>query len=311
MTRGITDHYLFQMGTKKNFIGNMFHEKDMDGAYDDFITWEGLGLPQEHFPMQPVNMDGIRPSYGYRILARTWTLGIVLPLEDQEDDLYNIIHRLFPKAGGEFAESYYNLEQILGAQLFGLYGFQTGTGVPFSPNGLSFFNTAIPMSLGNQAQTWSNTTSVAADLSVGTAQIARAQMRIQKKPNGITVMNNPLKRVMVHPNEELIAKQIFQYGEREPNTTDNNRNYIADDNIQIVVNPYFEYSGATGATQTPQAFNSVVFQGEEHWCFWQKRDDLKTYPDFDNERLADVITTRKRFGYGIVDPRGLFGLKGL
>lgn len=308
-SRGIKRHYLFETSLKTDYIGAMFHEEPLDGAYYDYVQWEGLGLPQEHWPLQRVGLDGIRPSWTVRIVARTFTLGIVIPYEHKADDLYNILHQLFPMAGGEFAASYYALRQILGAQFFGLYGFQSGTSVPFSPDGLSFGNTAHPMSYYNQAQTWSNTTTIPSDLSIATAQIAWAQIRTQKRPSGLQVLDNRLARVMVHPNEELVARQIFK-SPMERGTSDNNENYLSRENVTIVSNPYFEYSGTGGAAQTPQAFNSTIFQGETHYCIWAPRSDMQVFDRFDNSVMGDVITTIKRFGYGLIDPRGLFLLKG-
>lgn len=310
MSRGITEHYLYEYDQQNDFIGEFFHDGDMNGAYQDEQQWEGLGLPQEHFPLQRVNVDGVRPSYNVRYLARSWTLGIIIPLEDKEDDLYGIIHKFFPMAGGEFARSYSALQQVLGAQFFGLYGFQTGTSVPFAVDGVSFFNTAHPMSLSNQATTWANRPSVDADLSVATGQIMKAALKTQKRPNGIQPLNNRLARVMVHPNEEIVARQIFQQKDRERGTTDNNSNKWLADDVDIVVNPYWEYSGTNGALQVGAAFNSYVGQGDTHFCKWLKRSNMKTYSEFDNTIFADIITTMKRFAYGMSDPRGIWGSKG-
>lgn len=309
ITRGISNHYLYELDQQQDYAGAFFHDDNMDGAYEDAVSWEGLGLPVEHLPLERANFDGIRPSYGVRYFARSWTLGVVIPLEDRQDDLYGIIHKMLPMAGGEFARSYYALQQILAAQFFGLYGFMSGTSVPFSPDGLSFFNTAHKMSLGNQATTWSNRPSVAADLSISTAQMAEASMQVQKRPNGLQFIPNKIKRVMVHPNERLVAKQIFGYGERERGTTDNNRNYLADEDVEVVSNPYWEYSGTNGLTNN--AFNSWFAQGRTHYCRWKKRSDLQVFSRFDNSVFADIITCIKRFAYGLDDSRGLYGSPGL
>ncbi len=282
----------------------------MDGAYDDEVTWEGLGTPQEHFPLQPVNYDGIRPSWTVRYLARSWVLGIVVPIEDKRDDLYGIIHKFFPMAGGEFGRSYALLKQLLGAQFFGLYGFQSGTQVPFAPDGLSFFNTAHPTSESNSTP-WANRPSTDANLSESLVKMAISGLKTQKRPNGQGVLQNELRRVMVHPNEEVIARQIFESNTWEPRTTDRNTNqFVGGLNVQVVVNPYWEYSGAVGALApdfSEQAFNAVVFQGDTHYCKWKNRSELETFDRFDNDIMGDIITTMKRFCYGLTDVRGLWG----
>lgn len=306
MCRGISNHYLYESDQLTNYIGALFHTSDMDGAYEDDVTWEGLGLPQEHLPLQRVNLDSVRPSWTVRYLARSWTLGIVVPLEDKRDDLYGIVHKFFPMAGGEFARSYWALEQILGAQFFGLYGFQTGTSVPFSPDGLSFFNTAHRMSKDNPT-TWSNRPSVDMDLSIALAQLADAAMRIQKRPNGIQPIGNKVARVMHHPNERLVAKQIYQNTEQF-DTANRAKNYLADEKVELISNPFWEYSGAVGATVS--AFNSTVFQGDTHYCKWKRRMELETFSRFDNSIFADIITAMKRFAFGLTDVRGLYGSKG-
>lgn len=316
MTRGISLHGLYEMEQQPDYIGQMFHEENMDGAYEDHVTWEGPGLPTEHFPMQRVNLDGVRPSYAIRYLARSWTMGTVIAIEDQQDDLYNLIHKFFPMTGGEWGMAYYALKQILGAQFYGLYGFQSGTSVPFSPDGLSFGNTAHPVSKANTANTWANTTSTAADLSYVTASIMRANLWGQPRPNNTQKLLNKLARVMVHPNQELLAKLIFEYSKERFDTANRSKNYNADYNVDVVVNPYFEYSGAAGATSgfgglTSAAFNSVVGQGQTHYCRWKKRMEMKVYSRFDNSIMADILTCMERFGYGLDDARGLFFLRGL
>lgn len=314
LSRGIDQHVLYESQVQEDYIGDFFHEEDMDGAYDDDVTWQGIGVPQEHFPLQTVSYDGIQPSWTVRYLARSWTLGIVVPLEDKQDDLYGIIHKFFPMAGGEFARAYSLLKQLLGAQFFGLYGFQSGTSVPFSPDGLSFFNTAHPMSSSNLTQTWANRPSTDADLSESLAKMAISGLKTQKRPNGQGVLANKLRRVMVHPNEEIIARQIFESMNWEPRTTDRNDNrYVAGLNVDVCVNPYWEYSGTNGASApnfSEQQFNSVVFQGDTHYCKWKNRSDLQYFDRFDNTVFADIITVMKRFCYGLTDARGLFGSKG-
>jgi len=302
-TRGIREHYLFELSQQEDHISPFFHQGDMDGAYDDFVQWEGMRLPQEHFPLMAVNFDGIRPSWTVRIIARAFTLATVVPLEDKRDDLYGIIHKFFPMTGGEFALSYYALKQILGAQFFGLYGFQSGTAVPFAPDGLSFMNTAHPMSKSN-ATTWSNTTSVAADLSMAIFQMADAAMRTQKRPNGVQTIPNRLARLLCHSNERVVALQITQQA-MEPYTSDNNDNVLKRENVQVCDNPYFEYSGDSGATDN--AFNSYMFQGNTHYCRWLSRSDMEIFTRFDNTVFADIISTIVRYGFGLIDPRGLWG----
>lgn len=308
MTRGISDNVLYETAQLPDYAADFFHQGDMDGAYQDEVTWEGLGLPVEHYPLQRVNFDGIRPSWQIRYLARSWTLGVVIPLEDQQDDLYGIIHKFFPMTGGEFARSYYALKQILAAQFFGLYGFQTGTSVPFAPDGVSFFNTAHQLSQSNTT-TYSNTLSTAADLSYTTAVIMKAAMRTQKTPNGFIPIPNRVKRVMVHPTQEVIARLVFEYGKELYDRTNRAKNFVADDNVEVCVNPFWEYSGSTGTATN--AFNSWFGQGETHYCKWLNRSAFKTYSHFDNTIFADIITCMERFAYGLTDARGLFGSRGV
>lgn len=290
-----------------DYVGEFFQEEDMDGAYDDEVSWQGIGVPQEHFPLEPVTYDGIVPSWSVRYLARSWTLGIVVPIEDQEDDLYGIIHKFFPMVGGEWARSYQLLEQLLGSQFFGLYGFQSGTAVPFSPDGLSFFNTAHPVSMEN-TQTWANRPTVDADLSTSIIWMADAAMRTQPRPNGMAALDNSLKRLMVHPQFRIPAKQLLNYGDWERGTADRNTNqYVAELGVKVVANPYWIYSGTQGALANPVEYNSYFFQGDTHFCKWKNRSDLQIYDRFDNSVMGTIITCMKRFCYGLSDPRGLWG----
>lgn len=310
-TRGISDHFLYESGMYDDFVKQMFHMGSLDGAYEDEQTWRGAGLPDLHSPMQPINMDGIEPSWNYRYWAQSWTMGTVIPLEAKRDDLYNIIHRFFPMVGGEWAISYLTLKNILAAQFYGVYGFQSGTSVPYMADGVSLYNTAHDTAKTDGTH-WSNTPATAIDLSIAGAMLMRAALRTQKRPSAAgTPLNNKLAKVMVHPNQELVARQIFKYGTWEAHSPDRTPNYLADDNVDILVNPYFEYGGGHSATYDGlTAYNAWVGWGQTHYCHWKERSDLETFSDFKETILADVITALERFAYGATSALGTYGCIG-
>lgn len=310
LSRGIREHYLYENQQMRDYVGEFFQEEDMDGAYDDEVTWEGMGTPQEHFPLSPVTYDGIQPSFTVRYLARSWTLGVVIPIEDQQDDLYGIYHKFLPMVGGEWARSYQLLDQILGSQFFGLYGFQSGTSVPFSPDGLSFFNTSHPVSLTNPT-TWSNRPSTDADLSTAMIWMADSAMRTQPRPNGLAALDNRLAKLMVHPSWRIPALQLLNTGIGTPGTANRDTNqYVADLDVKVVANPYWTYSGTNGALASPVDYNAWFFQGTHHYCKWKKRADLDIYDQFNPTIFGTILTAMKRFCYGLTDVRGLYGSQG-
>ena len=304
LCRGISQHELYQSFAMPDYCGSFFHEAPMNGAYYDIQTWQGMGPASEHRRGETVTMDGAVPSFGYRIYARTFTTGTAIYDEDQEDDLYNIIHRLFPRLGGQWAQSFYQLKQILGAQFFGLYGFQTGTSVPYSPDGVSLISNAHPISKSN-SNTWSNSAGNV-DFSLAAFQLANALMFKTPTPNGIP-MGLKIHRVMVHSDKDNVARQIVYQKEWEYGNADHNTNkYLTKGvNVEVVANPFLTYSGSSGTN------NKWIVQADDHQCMWMKRSDLKIKTMEVPDVLATKIIASKRYGYGVYDPRGMAGGGGL
>lgn len=311
ITRGIKKHELYESAQMEDYVGQMFHVGPMDGRYEDIVTWRGFGLPQEHQPLQPVSYTGIQPDFAVRKIARSWTLGFVIPIEDKQDDLYGILHKLVPLAGGEIGRAYHALRQILAARFWGLYGFQSGTSVPFSPDGVCFFSTANYLYKGS-TDTFSTRSSTDMDFGTAACWMADVAMRTQKRPDGNLYLQNSLAKLHIHPTLRLLAQQVLKFTEREPRTADFSPNVIARENIDIVSNPYFEYAGSTGGgiTLPVTGYNSFFFQGKTHYAEWGERSDLQVFTRFDNTVFADVVTTMRRMGFSLTSKRGLWGSKG-
>ncbi len=299
---GISKHLQIELKEKPPVYPRIFKTDTSDAKFVDFQLWEGYGLPVRKSPGMPGVMGEARESWSKRFIHDTYYLGDVIPDEDWDDDKYGVLHRILPQKGGMMGRSFRALKEIQHASLFVNLGYVSGSGVAGSPDGLSLFNTAHPLSAANTS-TFSNRPSVDVDLSIASAQAAATNLRLQYAANGIYYHENEVRQVVIHPSLIYVAKQIYK-GSWERGTADRNENFLTDDNVEIVPWAYFKSSGATGTN------NSWFVVGEDHYLMSFDRAAYKVESDHDIYVLATIFAATMRFSLGWVDYRGVFGSRG-
>lgn len=301
---GISKNLQIELRTKAPTYPYVFHTGTSDSKYEDVVNWQTYGAPTRKEPLMPVQMGSAAQSFGKRFVHDTFALGDIISKEDWEDDKYGVLHRLLPKTGGGMGVAFRTLLEVQHWGMFANLGYVSGTSVQGSPDGVSLFSTAHPMSQQNSTTTWSNRPSVEADLSIASYQAASTNIRSQYAANNYTYLENNVARLVVNQSQSYIATQILK-GDWEVNTADRNMNVIKSENVQLVVTPYFKKSGATGTN------NSWFVEGDEHYLFSYMRSPYNVDTDFDIYVKGFVFTCDTRFSYGWADARGTFGSLGI
>ena len=299
---GIERNLMLEFSEYPPYWKEFMHVDDTSMRINWDQTWSGYGMPPLRFPGQPFMQGQFNPSFSKVYIQQGRGLGDAFPYEDEEDDLYGVIRRVIPQRSGFMGVAFNTMVELDVANFFTNQGFASGT-VAGMPDGVCIWSTAHPYSLTN-ANTWSNTPSVASDFSVASYQAAATNLRLQKRPDGVTVINGRPKKVMLNPALEYIAKQVLK-SEWEPKTNDRNVNYIRDDKVEPVFWPYWNSSGSTGTN------NSWFVIGQEWWFRFIWRQGFRTFVDFDVNVAAQICNCSIRYAYGITSALGSWGSPGV
>jgi hypothetical protein len=304
-TRGINDH--LQLRTKKypTFYDKIFDVEEMDGRYEDYQLWETYGLAAEHKPLEAVPRGEFQPSFSSRVVVVDYALGDMISYYDWEDDQYGVIAKLLPKKGGALAESHILTREYVAANYLRTVVFATeGNNTLGTSDGRPIGSTSHPTSQSNST-TIANRPAVDSDLSIATYQQARTGLSYQFAANGVEIINNSPKKVVIHPNNHYVAAQILK-GEWEYGTADRNMNVIANESsgVQIVEDPYFRTSGSIGT------FNAWMLLGEDHYFKFKNRQNAKVWTDWSINVLGYEFASASRFAIVVPDWRGSWINKG-
>lgn len=266
-----------------------------------YMDWEMYGTARERYPGEPIKMGSILPSFPLRIIVRNWALGDFIAMEDWYDDQLGVLNRVIPGKSGALARAHdYTTGQNFAA-FIATNGFASGTGIAGMADGVSLFNTAHPVSLNN-TQTWSNRFDV--DLTMGTLQAAATMLYKQKTTNNQEYTNYKPRYLVVAPELRFLAQQLVAPG-REPFTSDNQRNLMADENIEVIVWDYLSISGSVSGTN-----NGWMLLAEDHGIQFIERQDVQVYMEYDINTHSQIYTTHSRNAWGVSTARGAVGSKG-
>ena len=283
---------------------DVFNVDTTDARFVDVQLWEGYGAPGLKNPGMQGLMGQNRPSYGARMDIQTYYLGDIIPMEDWDDDKYGVVHRLVPSKGGALATAFRTLKEVVHANYLINNAFSASTTLTNStPDGLGLCSSVHPVSAYNSTNTFSNIPSVAADLSIATAQFMSINLATQKAANNYTVLGNKLKKVVIHPSQRYVAFQVFE-GAWERGTGDRNINPLSKEGVEIIQWPYFTSSGATGTN------NSYLGLGDEHYLSSYDRTRYRVKTDHDILTESILFAATIRFGLRCWDWRGLTGSPG-
>lgn len=307
-TKGISEHISFEMLEYAPEWRHFYHVKDTSDRYIDVQTYEGYGPPQPRQPGGAFAQGQFRQSFNKRFLVANFGLGDQVAKEDEQDDMYGVFARLLPKKSGMMAQSFKDLYDIETAAFIRNNGF--GQGTNGMADGRPLFDLNHPMSAAQSTVYWANRPVIPIDLSIAGIQQAITALRTQKRPNGITLMQNPPVRLCIDPSLTFVADQILK-GNMQAFSSDRTRNdRLRSFDIEIIEWPYMQASGAVGGL-TPGNYNSWFVQGAEHWLRFYMRQAYEVETDYDTSTRSRFFVCSTRFAQGAADARGLYGSPGI
>jgi hypothetical protein len=304
--KGINKHFNLELPNYPAKYTQLFHTIPMSGRILDMQGWETYGPPTITQPLTPVHMDEFRESFSKRFFPIKRTLGDVIAEEDWEDDQYGVTHRVVPGRGGAAAKVFVARKETDAVNLLGVTGFSSASPVAGSPDGVSLFSTAHPISLSNNLTTASNTPSTQADLSHTTYYAAYANLVQQLEPNNFNIMDNGPAKLWFNPKQRQVANQIAR-GDWERDTSQFQMNAAVLDRLTLVEWPYWRITGATSAANS---WNAWGVEGRDHSIYFADRQPFKAKSDYDINVQGFVFVSYVRYDLGWSDWRGVYASKG-
>jgi hypothetical protein len=301
-SKGMTRHFNLEYKELNRVCDRIFHVNKTESRFVDAQGWELFDQFDTRLPGEPVKQAAIRESFGKRYTVVNYGLGDTIPFEDWKDDQYGVLNRLLPKKGGALARAWNVTRERICADMFKNLAYKSGTSIAGSPDGVSLFNTAHPVSKFNSATTKSNRPSTDADLSIATYQAAITNLGKQAAPNNVEFIDNAPRLLVVENSQQYIAKQILK-GDWEIGTADRNLNVVKGIG-DVLVWSYFEKSGATGTN------NAWFVVGENHSLNIFDRQELEMDSDEDISTQSFIFVATARMVVGFDDWRGTFGSTG-
>lgn len=258
--------------------------------YEEDVGISSFGLAQVKAQGAPIAYQGERQGFTSRYIHVVYAMGFIITREMMEDDLYDVVGQR--KAGG-LAFSMRQTKEINGANMYN----RAFNGSYVGGDGVSLINAAHPNIAGG---TFSNTLSVAADLSEAALEQAYIDISLIRNDAGLLIALRP-EQLIVPPQLDFEAARILKSKNRV-GTDNNDINALADTGKfpkGYTVNHYLT---------DPDAWFIRTSAPDGMKYFERRADDFGMDNDFDTENAKFKATSRYSFGWS--DPRGLYGSPG-
>ena len=258
-------------------------------AYEEDVETTGFNLAQIKTQGGAVSYDGHTQGFIKRYTHVAYGLGYIVTREERDDNLYK--SRSF-KRGEQLSFSFRTTKEIVGANVLNRAFDTNYTG----GDGKALCVTDHPSLAGN----WSNTLSVAADLSEASLETMLVNISLAKNSRGLPIAIRG-KKLIVSPSDVFNAERILKSA-LQNDTANNAVNAIRSMGLLpggYVVNHYLTDTDAwfvkTDAPDGMLGFQRQAFE------FTQDND-------FDTENAK--AKGYERYSFGWTDPRGLYGSPG-
>lgn len=277
---------------------DIFHDTPMTGRYLNRLGWQTYGPPQITDPLNAVHMDEVRPSFQSSYAPIKRTLGDLLAEEDYEDDEYGFCKRVIASRAGAMAEIFVEKREYDCFNYLAITGFSSTSPCPHSPDGVSLFNTAHPISLYNSSTTVSNIASSPTQLSNTAYYAAYAVMTQQFAPNNYTIIRSRPTRLLYNPTQRAVAVQIAKGDWERAQSTQAFQglmNAAKMDNLKLVESPHYRRTLATSAANS---LDSWCLFGENRALVFANRQGYRAKSDYSINQLAYVFVGYIRYDIG-------------
>lgn len=269
---------------------DLFDTERSSRAYEEDVLKSGFGLAQQKPEGQGVAYDEERQGFVTRYSHVTYALGFIITREMKADDLYAIVGK--QRAQG-LAFSMRQTKEIVGANVYNRAFDSNYTG----GDGVSLLNSAHPNYAGG---TWSNTLSVAADLSEASLEEACIDIMKYTNDRGLRISVMP-ECLIISPDQVFEAERIMKSQHRvgTGNNDINALNAMGKFPGGIKVNHYLT---------DPDAWfiRTNVQNGLKHFV----REDMSFSVDNDFDTENAKYKAMERYSFGWTDPRALYGSPG-
>jgi hypothetical protein len=274
----------------------MFDIEQSKKNYEELVAFAGLGFAQLKPDGKGIAYDDMKQGATTRAYNLTYALGYMITEEAIEDNQYpSELNALGKDAGRTLATSCTQTIETIAANV---YNNAFAAGVTFG-DGVCLINTAHP---GAKGLNFSNTLTVAADLSEVALEQANIQIKRYKNDAGLLVNLKPQKLILP-PELEYEANRILN-SVLQNDTANNAINALKATGAYpggIVINPFL--------TDAKTWFiRTNVLAGKGMTGFERIKPSIS--PDNDFETGNAKFKCRFRMSFTNGDPRSIFGVQG-
>lgn len=299
---GIDHHQGIEYKAQRLKGDRIYHTERTNKRVWDAMNWEMYGRPTRRLYGAAHNDLAFAQSFGLRAYVVMYGAIDAIPIEDVDDDLYAVMHRIIPRMGGGFARAFANNEEWVSAELFSNAGYTSGTGLN-TFDGVALFSTSHPLSLSQSGTTVSNRPSSDVDISISAADAARTSLVTQYAENGTEFLDVVPRIFVCHPSQARVARQVWN-APWERATADRNKNIMEEYGVEVMEWPYFQKSGSTGTN------NAWFLVGDMHYLYKVVREDFVSDNDKDINTRSFLVTGDHRFLVTWSNFRGTYGSTG-
>lgn len=269
---------------------DLFDTNSSSKHYEEDVGKSGMGLAQLRAEGASVLYDSIRQAFVTRYTHVEYALGIIITKVAYEDDQYGVIGPM--KAKG-LARSMRQTKEIIGANVYNR-AFTSGY---VGGDGSVLCVTSHPNFAGG---TWSNTPSVASDLSEAALEQACIDISKYTDDRGLRIAVMP--KTLIIPMDLMFEAERILKTEGRVGTNNNDLNAIKNMGKfpgGIKTNHYLTDTDAWFIrTDAPEGMK----------YFTRVSDTFTDDNDFDTDNAK--YKARSRFSFGWTDPKGLYGSPG-
>lgn len=281
---GLREQVGFGYKAAQSYYTDMVRVSDSDKAAEHILEFNYFGLPSLKSEGQPMATDEIREGSKKNISHRVFALAAEASWEALSDEKYGRLKSM----GQELGKSMRELIEIKGHLPY-TDGFTNELAI----DGLSVFNTAhVNLKAGT---TFANR--VNADLTLAGLQDVFTNFMNLTDPTGKHIALMP-ECLYVPPESWVLSNQLLNTA-LEPFTADNTQNVIKG-KLKLTVDPYLP--------DTDSWFVRASMSDINAHFFFRERPMMDSWDD--KKSRISAFATIVRIGWGVSDPRGLYGSPG-
>lgn len=268
----------------------LFDKETSTRAYEEDVGISSFGVAMVKGEGAPINYDTEKQGFINRYVHVTYGLGFIITREMVEDDQYDIVSKR--RAEG-LAFSMRQTKELIGTAVYNR-AFDAGyTG----GDGVSLVNAAHPNVAGGD---WSNTPTIAADLTEAALEQAFIDIAAFKNDRGLQISLLP-KKLILPPQLEFTANRILKSSLRVG--TDLN-----DINALKETGKFSDGWTINHYLTDPKAW--FIRTNSPHGMKMFQRRAVAFAPDNDFDTENAKYKATERYSFGWTDPRGMYASPG-